>query len=97
MEITDLDEYFVNFAKFVLKVQSLFDAQQERADCTAQRKEMCDAAGVKMREWSPETLKTYVNRLGVLYKMTKPPKGIVPKAKSQFPTFVRFTNSAASR
>ena len=60
--ITDLDDYFVAFAKFVLKVQSLFDTEIERVNCKAQRKVLCEAAGVPMREWSPETLTTYTNR-----------------------------------
>ena len=95
--ISDLDDYFVAFGKFVLKIQSLFDTEAERVTCKAQRMVLCNAAGVGMREWSPETLTTYINGLASLYKSTKPPAGIVPKASAQFPKFVRLCEAAGSR
>ena len=62
-----------------------------------QRKEMCEEAGVSVREWSPQTLKTNLNALAHLYKNTKPEVGVVFSSEKQFPLFTVFLNGAIKK
>lgn len=94
---TNLDEYMVAFAKWVLNVDCLFDTEPEKIAAKAQRQVLCQEAGVPMYEWAPQTLTTYINALAVLHRQGRPESVIVPKAKKQFPQFVRFSDAAASR
>jgi hypothetical protein len=92
---TDLDDYMVAFAKWVLSVHALHDTEAEKIATKAQRQLPCQRAGVPMYEWAPQTLTSYVNALAVLYKSTKTKNPIVPKAKCHFPKFVTFVNTTS--
>ena len=50
-----------------------------------------------MRKWCPQTLKTAVDAMALMYKQTCPPNGIVPGAQIQFPKYCRFYTAGASR
>ena len=75
---------------------SLFDTKEEKIAAKARRVALCRDSGVPCHEWSPATLTTYVNAMAVLYKKTRPPHGIVVRARAQFPKFVRFLDAASS-
>ena len=95
--IENLDDYMVAFAKWTLSMESLFDDDSQKVAAKAQRAVLCQAAGVPMYQWSPDTLTTYSNALGLLYKQARPPIIIIMKASAQFPKFVRFLDAARSR
>ena len=69
--IEDLDAFMVAFAKWTLTVESMFDDKNQQIVAKAQRDALCKAAGVPMYEWSPQTLTTYTNALGVLYARSR--------------------------
>ena len=95
--IEDLDDYMVAFAKWTLSFDSLCDSEEQKVVRKARRNALCQAANVPMHEWSPDTLTTYTNALCALYKASKPEFGVVMRAKSQFPKYVAFLDSASSR
>ncbi len=74
----NLDEWMCSWAMFTLDVDFLLEDDTARTAAITQRKELCQAAEVDMRSWTPQTLKTMVNALALLYKMTPPTHGIVP-------------------
>ena len=95
--IDDLDEWMAAFAKWTLSLDSLFDEGSSKEAAVAQRAAMCHRAGVVMRSWAPQTLKTVVNALALMYKQTGPESGIVPSVESQFPKYCRIFNAACTR
>jgi hypothetical protein len=91
--LSNLDDWMTAFAKWTLSVGCLFDDATQRDVALAQRKDLCAAAGVPVRYWSPPTLKTNVNALALMYKQTGPASGIVPRAQIQFPNSVLLLQS----
>ena len=79
--MSNLDEYMVAFAKWVLSMDSLFNTQPEKIVAKAKRQALCQQAGVPMHEWAPSTLTTYVNALAALHNWEMPESSSVPKAK----------------
>ena len=96
-KMSNLDEHMTASARFVPKVNYLFDTEAEMVAAKAQRQVLCQAAGVPMCEWAQSSLTMYVNALAALHKLGRPQLAIVPKAKRQFPVIVRFCDAAASR
>jgi hypothetical protein len=90
----NLDDCLCAFAKWVLSFPSLFEGHNDIIAAKAQRDVLCKQAGVPMYEWAPHTLTTYINAAAALHKLARPPICIVPKAKMQFPKFVRFVDAA---
>ncbi|EPS57144.1 hypothetical protein M569_17677 [Genlisea aurea] len=95
--ITDLDEWLTAFAKWSLSLDTLFEDEAQKEAALEQRKALCERAGVGVRSWLPQTLKTTVNALALMYKQTGPDSGIVPGVESQFPKYCRFFNVACTR
>ena len=95
--ITDLDDWMTAFAQWSLGVAWLFDSKEAAEAALAQREALCQQAGVAVRCWVPQTLKTNVNALALMYKQTGAENCIVPSVESQFPRFVRFFNAASTR
>ena len=78
-------------------MECLFDEPSAKEAALEQRIAMCAQAGVAVRSWMPQTLKTNVNALALMYKQTGPESGIVPSVEKQFPTFCRVFNAACTR
>ena len=97
VELENLDEWFTAFAKWTLQFDALFDEESARAEARDQRQKMCAEGGVVMRQWTPQTLKTSVNALAHLHRITQPQNGIVPSSQRQFPRFCVFFNGALVR
>ncbi len=95
--ITDLDEWLTAFAKWGMSLDTLFDDAGQRQTALEQRKAMCARARVAVRSWLPQSMKTVVNALALMYKQTGPEGGIVPGVASQFPRYCRFFNAACTR
>lgn len=74
--LPDLDAWFVAFGKWTIGVKYLCATREEQEKALKQRKELCERAQVGMREWSPGTLRTYLNCAALLYKETKPDHGL---------------------
>ncbi|EPS57096.1 hypothetical protein M569_17729 [Genlisea aurea] len=95
--ITDLDEWLTAFAKWSMSLGTVFEEEAPRLAAMEQRRALCERAGVSVRSWLPQTLKTTVNALALMYKQTGPDSGIVPGVESQFPKYCRFFNAACTR
>ena len=81
------------FAKWTMAGEALFGDVSARQGALEQRQQLCTGAGA----WRPQTLKTNINALALMYKQTAPPTGIVPSVDKQFPKFCRFFNAASTR
>ena len=57
---------------WTLQVETLLDIGSGQKDAREKRKALCDEVKVSMREWSPQTLKTMVNAMALMYRQTKP-------------------------
>lgn len=95
--LDNLDECFTGFAKWSVDVAFLFDDDPSKEEALKQRVEMCQAAGVAVRSWSLQTLKTIVNALALQYRQTSPSTGIVMSSTKQFPKFCLIFNAALKR
>ena len=81
------------FAKWTMAGEALFGDVSARQGALEQRQQLCTGAGA----WRPQTLKTNINALALMYKQTAPPTGIVPSVDKQFPKFCRFFNAASKK
>ena len=61
LDVQDLDEFFRKFAKWALAPSAMFETEQQVAEFTEQRRLLCVKAGVKPRNWSAQSVVTYVN------------------------------------
>ena len=95
--ITDLDEWMTAFAQWTLGVEWLFESKEAAEAALAQRNALCEAAGVAVRCWVPQTLKTNVNAMALMYKQSGAENCVVPGVETQFPRFNRLFNVACTR
>ena len=95
--ITEMDEWLTAFAQWSLGVEWLFDDKEAADGALAQREALCSQAKVVARCWMPQSLKTVVNALALMYKQTGPVDCIVPSVDNQFPRYCRFFNAACTR
>ena len=97
VQIAHLDEYLVALAKYVLDPVALFDDDASQERCVAQRKDLCESAGVPIHKWSATSLRMYVNALAGAYKATGGKRTFVPSSTKQFPKWNAFMNQCGTR
>ena len=95
--ITDLDEWMTAFAQWTLGVEWLFESKEAVEAALAQRNALCEAAGVAVRCWVPQSLKTNVNAMALMYKQSSAENCVVPGVETQFPRFNRLFNVACTQ
>lgn len=94
--IDNLDVWMLAFARWSVDSKLLFSADQVE-EGLKNRAELCVKAGVPMRSWAPQTLKTNVNALANLYRLSQPVQGICPSIPKQFPRYCMFFNEIAEK
>jgi hypothetical protein len=65
-----LDVWLVKFSQWILAPEALFDDPSKIEQCKEERRQMAEDAGVPVRSWCPNTLKTQVNVLALKYRET---------------------------
>ena len=88
--LDDLDDFLTAFAKWCLRVEFLIDTKKEQEDALAQRKELCANAGVKVRSWLPNSMRTSLNGAAAAYKKAGGTGGVVLSEPTLFPKYCDF-------
>jgi hypothetical protein len=96
-EYGDLDDWMRAFAYFTLAPQFLVEGKDKIKEALDGRKAMCAEAKVSVRTWAPQTLKTMVNALALLYRNTRPVHALVMSSTKQFPNFNKLFNVAVTK
>jgi hypothetical protein len=95
--LQNLDDWFTAFAVFTLAVETLTDDKALHPKALEERKNLCAAAGVMLRQWSPQTLKTNGNSLCALYRTADGAAGLCLSCSTTFPKFNTYFTSATRR
>ena len=94
VSFTDVDDWMVSLAKYVLHVDVLFDTEEQRAQCLERRNVI--GGGTKGRNLSPGTFRTYINALFRAVKEVQGPL-LVSSCLRTFPRFNDLMRTAVRR
>ena len=83
-ELENLDQCFLNFA---IRVEALEEKPEGAAAALAVRTALCTAAGVKVRNWKPDSMLTYTTRLPNCTSRPAPPQELCRRPKNSSPSF----------
>ena len=106
-ETQDLDAFFLIWARATLSKECQFDTPEKCAECEKKQMELCG----EIKNWSPVSLRTYVNAVGSAYKYAgDKPKNVRFSSSSfvgggafvtsdtvHFPRFNAFMNGCIKR